>query len=362
MQHGPGMHRGAAAKQIATFEAAFKSKRQVAEGTYEFTFEKPAGIQFQAGQHCRMTLIDPPETDAEGDKRFFTMVSTPHDPDLVFAWRFRDTAFKRVANNLKPGDKVILQKRPGKAPQGSFVLHEDASKPAVFIVGGIGVIPAYAMIKDALQRGLTHTMYLFYSNRRPEDAPYLAELQNIAKQNPNVKVIATMTEPEKSTQKWQGETGFINRTMIEKYVSDTQAPIYYVSGLLAMVDAMRGVLNEMNISKDNIRAEEFDGFKMGEGAHAPSASSGNKNYLLIGLIALVLIVMIAVHVGGIYHTNLTELSFKNPLSYLVIAGIIGVLIFKVGMVLKLKRLVHDKRGNTKMSARAIVEAHKVARK
>jgi ferredoxin-NADP reductase len=356
------MHMGGAAKQIATFEATFKSKRQVAEGTYEFTFEKPADLHFQAGQHCRMTLINPSETDAEGDKRFFTMASTPQDTDLVFAWRFRDTAFKRVANNLKPGDKVIVQKRLGEAPQGSFVLHEDASKPAVFIAGGIGVIPAYAMIKDALQRGLTHKMYLFYSNRRPEDAPYLTDLQNIAKQNPNVQLIATMTEPEKSTQQWQGETGFISRAMIEKYVSDTQAPIYYVSGLLAMVDAMRAVLNEMNISKDNIRAEEFDGFKMGEGAHGPGAASGKKNHLLIGLIVLVLGAMIAVHVGGISHANLTELSLKNPLSYLVIAGIIGVLIFKVSMILKLKRLIHDKSGGAKMSARDIVEAHKITRK
>lgn len=361
MQHGPGMHIGAAAKQIATFEATFKGKRQVAEGTYEFTFEKPADLHFQAGQHCRMTLINPPETDAEGDKRFFTMASTPQDTDLVFAWRVRDTAFKRVMQNMQPGQKVVVQKRLGEAPQGSFVLHDDASRPAVFIAGGIGVIPAYAMIKDALQRGLTHKMFLFYSNRRPEDAPYLADLQEIAKNNPNVTLVATMTEPEKSSQQWQGETGFINRAMIEKYVSDTQTPIYYVSGLLAMVNAMRSVLSEMNINKDNIRAEEFDGFKMGEGAHGP-ATGGNRNHLFIALIVLVIIAMIAVHVGGISHANLTELSFKNPLSYLIGAAVIGVLVFKVGMLLKLKKMLHDRPGGAKMSTRDIVEAHKLTKK
>jgi ferredoxin-NADP reductase len=355
------MHIGAAAKQIATFETTFKGKRQVAEGTYEFTFEKPVDLHFQAGQHVRMSLINPPETDAEGDKRFFTMASTPQDADLVFAWRVRDTAFKRIMQNMQPGSKVVVQKRLGEAPQGSFVLHEDATKPAVFIAGGIGIIPAYAMVKDALQRGLTHKMYVFYSNRRPEDASYLADLQAITKKNPNVTLIGTMTEPEKSAQPWQGETGFINRAMIEKYVSDTSQPIYYVSGLLGMVDAMRGVLSEMNISKDNIRAEEFDGFKMGEGAHGSAAPSGNKNHLLIGVLALVIIAMVIVHVKGISHADITKLSFDNPLSYLVILAVLVIIGFKVFAIMKFKRLMTAKQPSQKASLHDIVEAHKPTR-
>ena len=51
-------------KDIVSFEVALKSKEQVARGTFAFVFEKPAGFQFKAGQHARVTLIDPPETDA----------------------------------------------------------------------------------------------------------------------------------------------------------------------------------------------------------------------------------------------------------------------------------------------------------
>ncbi len=237
---------------------------------------RPAGLHFRAGQHIRMTVLNPSEIDAEGDKRFFTMASTPQEPDLVFAWRVRDTAFKRIVGHLQPGEKVLIQKRLGEAPQGSFVLHNDATTPAVFLAGGIGIIPAYAMIKDALQRGLGHPVYLFYANRRPEDAPYLAELEAIAGKNPQVHIIATMTEPEKSAQAWNGETGFITRAMIEKYVRDTQDPIYYVSGLPAMVKAMQRVLAELEVNKNHIRAEEFDGFKMGEGAHGAAPTPGRK--------------------------------------------------------------------------------------
>ncbi len=370
MKHGPGLHMGGMKKKLATFEIAFKSKRKIAEGTYEFTFEKPAGIHFSAGQHVRMTLIDPPEMDAEGDKRFFTMASTPQESDLMFAWRVRDTAFKRVMNNMQPGQKVIVQKLLGETPKGSFVLHDDVNIPAVFVVGGIGIVPAYAMIKDALQRGLTHKMYLFYSNRRPEDAPYLAELQAFAKQNPNLKVIPTMTEPEKSAQKWLGETGFITRALLEKYLPDVHVPIYYVSGLSEMVTAMQDVLAGAGVSKDTIRAEEFAGFKMGEGMnHSGDISGGSgksKKHLLIAAVVLFVLLMMVVHIAGgdslSYFNLLSDASFKNPLAYLIICLMLAAIVFKLFVTVRLKNALRAKRQGEKMSVTDIVQAHKPARK
>ncbi len=337
MQHGPGLHMGLMAKKIASFEAVYKGKRKVAEGTYEFVFERPEGLHFSAGQHVRMSLIDPPETDAEGDNRFFSIVSTPQEPDLVLAWRVRDTAFKRVMGRMQPGEKVLVQKLLGERPKGSFVLHEDTTKPAVFIVGGIGIVPAYSMIKDTIQRNLPHKLYLFYSNRRPEDAPYLAELQELAIQNPSLKVIATMTEPEKSAQAWQGEAGFINRVMIEKYVDDLHTPVYYVSGLSEMVKAMQAVLNEMGVSKENILAEEFAGFKM---AHAGDAHSRNwKSHLPVVLIALAIVALIILHTGAgavLSHANLNIFSFNGPSAYLVVALILALIAFKLFIIFKFK--------------------------
>ena len=54
-----------------------KNKMELAEGTMGFYFEKPPGFQFKAGQFGDWTLIDPPETDAEGNFRTFTIASAP---------------------------------------------------------------------------------------------------------------------------------------------------------------------------------------------------------------------------------------------------------------------------------------------
>ena len=119
----------------------------------------------------------------------------------MWAMRMRDTAFKRVLGRMQVGKKVLMQMRLNN-PHESFALHDpsDAARPAVFLIGGIGIVPAFSMIKDAIERKLPHTIYLFYSNRRPEDAPFLTELQQLAKQNSTFNFIATMTEPEKSAK------------------------------------------------------------------------------------------------------------------------------------------------------------------
>ena len=92
-------------------------REEVADGTMAFHFEKPAGFLFKAGQFADFTLIDPPETDAEGNIRGFSLASAPYEKDLEIATRMRDTAFKRVMKRLPYGTQLKLD-----APYGSFTL------------------------------------------------------------------------------------------------------------------------------------------------------------------------------------------------------------------------------------------------
>ncbi len=326
----------------AEFEVALKGKKQIAAGTMAFVFEKPNGFQFRAGQHIRMTLIDPSETDNEDNSRFLSLASTPQDADLVIAMRMRDTAFKRVLGRMQIGETALIQILLD-VPDGAFALHEDASKPAVMLAGGIGVVPAYSMIKDATERKLPHKIFLFYSNRRPEDAPYLDELQQLEKQNPSFKLIATMTEPEKSAQSWQGETGFINHSMLRRYVDDPQASIYYIAGLPEMVSAMKRLLTDLGINEGYIQAEEFSGFTMEHNKdrtiHGMGLGilKGKRHRVLVGVVLMIIafVILHAVAAHSIYKAG--GFSLKNPLSYLMIGGLLVVAAFKLTYLWRFKR-------------------------
>jgi hypothetical protein len=60
------------------------SRREVAERTVAFEFTKPLGFEFKAGQFAEITWIDPPETDAEGNARAFSIASAPYEDRLMF--------------------------------------------------------------------------------------------------------------------------------------------------------------------------------------------------------------------------------------------------------------------------------------
>jgi len=237
------------------YKTILRGKEEIADGTMAFHFGKPGGFVFKAGQFGDFTLINPVETDAEGNTRGFSLASAPYEGDLMFATRLRDTAFKRVLKAMEIGTEVSLD-----APYGSFTLHNNPKIPAVFLTGGIGVTPVRSIVLQAAHDNLPHKIFLFDSNRKPEDAAFLNALMGAEVKNPNYTFVGTMTEMEKSSQKWNGETGYITKAMIEKYVGDLTLPIYYLAGPASMVRAMRKTLNESGVDDDNIRTEEFSGY------------------------------------------------------------------------------------------------------
>jgi ferredoxin-NADP reductase len=237
------------------FATELISREEIAESTMAFHFRKPEGFDFRAGQAIDLTLLNPPETDAEGNTRAFSIGSAPSDPDIVVATRMHESAFKRVLKAAEPGLKVEIE-----GPMGSLTLHKNPSKPAVFLAGGIGITPFRSMLRDAALNNLPHVIDLFYSNRRPEDAPFLDELQQLQAANPKFHVVATMTDTSKSRLKWDGSTGFLTAATIRNHVASLQGPIYYIAGPSAMVAAMRQMLVEARIDEDDIRTEEFAGY------------------------------------------------------------------------------------------------------
>jgi ferredoxin-NADP reductase len=167
----------------------------------------------------------------------------------------RDTAFKRVMKELPYGTQLKLD-----APYGSFTLHNNAAIPAVFLTGGIGITVVRSILLEAIHKAVPRRIALFYANRRPEDAAFLAELRQVAAQNPHVTFVPTMTKMEHSREAWAGETGYITKAMLERSIDDLTAPIYYSTGPASLVAAMRKTLNEAGVDDDNIRTEEFTGY------------------------------------------------------------------------------------------------------
>ena len=238
-----------------TYLVKLKDRRQVAERTMAFQFEKPEGFTFTAGQSIDLTLMNPLETDGEGNGRTFSIASAPDEDMLLVATRMRDTAFKRVLGTMPIGSQVKIE-----GPFGNLVLHNDQARAGMFLAGGIGITPFRSILLQAAREQLPHRLFLIYANRRPQDAPFLQELEALQRQNPSYTFVPTMTDMSRSDRSWQGETGVINQEMLAKHLKSAASPIYYMAGPPGMVRAMRTLLNGMRVDDGDIRTEEFAGY------------------------------------------------------------------------------------------------------
>jgi ferredoxin-NADP reductase len=240
---------------VQAFISKLLRRTLAAEMTIALEFEKPEGWKFRAGQFAELTLIDPPETDFDGDSRSLSIASAPDEPNILVATRVRDSAFKRVLNLLPLHAQVRIE-----GPLGNFILQDDPARPAVLVCGGIGITPARSMVVDAHHRKLPHRIFLFSANRRQQDAPFMDEMLSLAGENPHFAFVPILTGTTSPPHPWKGETGHITADMIRKYVGDPAAAVYYLCGPVKMVSALKEALRQAGIARTDIRTEEFAGY------------------------------------------------------------------------------------------------------
>ena len=230
---------------MASHEVALKSRETIAEGTMMFRFTKPPGFRFAAGQAIDLSLLDPP-AEPNSAHRLLSLVSAPFEAELAVATRMREaSAFKRALGTLVPGATVRLN-----GPHGVMTLHEDPDRAAVFIAGGIGITPFMSMLRQAAHDRLGHCFFLLYSNRRPEHAAFLHELQRLESQYDHFRLLARMTD----------RNGFLDEETIKGFIAGAVSPLYYLAGPPAMADAMTRILRGSGIKDEDISSEEFYGY------------------------------------------------------------------------------------------------------
>ena len=111
----------------------------------------------------------------------------------------RDTVFKQAISILPIGSGVRIE-----GPMGSFSLHNNTARLAVFLAGGIGIAPFLSMLSHAREEKLHHPIVLFYANRYLEDAAFIDELWRLERANPRFRFVPILTRTDKNCRGWKG--------------------------------------------------------------------------------------------------------------------------------------------------------------
>jgi len=230
-----------------SLETTVVASRELTPQTHDIMLKKPAGFSFRPTQFTFLSI----KTDEGLDVRPMSIATSPTRPNLEYAVRTSDSAFKRAFASLRPGDSVNVQ-----GPFGRFILKED--RPAVLLAGGIGITPLKGMAEYASDKALPIPVRLVYSNLSEGEIAYRVELEELERRNRRFRVLHTLTG--KVPEGWKGSVGRIDAGLLREVARGLDRPVYYVCGKSSMVAEMFRLLSESSVPESDVLVEVFRGY------------------------------------------------------------------------------------------------------
>ena len=219
-----------------------------------FVFKPSHRLAFEPGQYMEFTLAHA-KPDSRGNRRFFTIASSPTEDGLHLGVRFyaNSSSFKKALSRIDGRSKMMAGQIAG-----DFTLPKDPKQKLVFMAGGIGITPFRSMLKYLLDMHQHRDIVLLYVNRTADEIAY-KDMLSEAQTKLGIKVFCTLTNTKAIPRNWRGLVGRIDEHMIQAVVPDYEERTFYVSGSLDMVRAYEHILKNMRVRHDQIKKDFFPG-------------------------------------------------------------------------------------------------------
>lgn len=246
------------------------SKRSLTEFVQEFVFKPNQKLAFEAGQYGEWTIGSHDKIDSRGNRRYFTVASSPNSDLISLAVRIEGphgengSTFKKDLVSLKEGDTMMMSRMAG-----NFTLPKvtplSQKQTLVFIAGGIGVTPFKSMIDFLVeQKRKTGTcpygnLVMLYAANTEKDFAYMDEFEK-AKSELGMKVVYIPSKKSSDQVTWNGYLGYLNETILKTEVPQIDTALFYLSGPQAMVENYKHLIKSIGISPGQIKTDYFPGF------------------------------------------------------------------------------------------------------
>ncbi|HUC95751.1 MAG TPA: RnfABCDGE type electron transport complex subunit D [Candidatus Saccharimonadia bacterium] len=232
-----------------------KQKIKIATASVDFIFNPDRRFAYEPGQYLEWTLQHD-KTDSRGSRRYFSLASSPTEPDLRIGIKFYDksSSFKKALLNADEDTFIVASQLAG-----DFVMPKDTNKKLVFIAGGIGITPFRSMVKYLLDKNQKRKVTLLYSARTQEDLAYKSIFEE-ARSKLGLNTIYAVTDTDAKITDPNAVAGFISGELIKQTVPDYLERVFYISGTPGMVKAMQGILSELGVPRHQIKVDYFSGY------------------------------------------------------------------------------------------------------
>ncbi|HSG16802.1 MAG TPA: ferredoxin reductase family protein [Anaerolineae bacterium] len=151
---------------------------------------------------------------------------------------------------LNPGDTIWLD-----GPHGVFSIDRLEAMGYIFVAGGVGITPLFAMCQTMADREDVRPVLLFYGGADLESLTFHEELEAL-QERMNMKLIPVLSNP---ADDWTGERGYITQEILSRYLPKQYKRYkYLICGPKPLMDAMEEALPDLGVPRQNVLTERFD--------------------------------------------------------------------------------------------------------
>ncbi|MFW5776869.1 MAG: ferric reductase-like transmembrane domain-containing protein [Spirochaetota bacterium] len=155
--------------------------------------------------------------------------------------------FSRSLAEVAPGTRALIE-----APYGVFSYDNAPGDSLVFIAGGIGITPFLGQLSALRSRGEQRKVRLIWGNKTRDDIAFADELDAAGEYLDDFALVHVLSNDE-----WDGETGFVDESIVRKYVDDVDRAQFFVCGPPIMMEKLIPTLRDMGVSDARLHYERF---------------------------------------------------------------------------------------------------------
>jgi ferredoxin-NADP reductase len=221
--------------------------RKESARVWTLSFHPPAGV--------------PPLRHLPGQFQFLTLRKQEH-PFTISSWvpdagphssSIKESGdYTATIGGTSAGERVLVQ---GPFGRFSYLLYPE-ERDFVFLAGGIGITPFISMLRHMEQTRQNVPVLLLYANRSESDIVFRDELERIARGGrPRLRVVHVLEHPPAG---WQGETGRIDRGLVERHLAGGVAgKAFYLCGPPPMMRALLRTVRRLGVARRRLHWERF---------------------------------------------------------------------------------------------------------
>jgi NAD(P)H-flavin reductase len=189
-------------------------------------------------------------------ERDYSIANPPEQQDIVeFGIQLlRDGEVSPYLCEMKPGEQVEV-----KGPIGGHFIWEAQKNdtPLILIGGGSGMVPLRSMLLHHIKNYKKRDVIFFISAKTIDRVLYQFELEKLAEQYPDFKIVYTLTQ--QTPPNFVGYNRRIDQSMINEVFRHykSQNPQIFICGPTLFVETASVALIREGFNEHNIKTERF---------------------------------------------------------------------------------------------------------